>query len=117
MHDGLRPALRRKRRTVVVAIRGTSSLADMVTDAVVHPEAIDDWLPPGREQARPAPVLVRAGAHGRACCGVVQWTAQARPLCCSLQLVLAFQQSHVLRSRRQPGAQDMQHHELCTDCD
>lgn len=64
LHDGLRPARRRKRRTVVVAIRGTSSLADLVTDAVVHPEAIDDWLPPGREQARPA--LLPADAHGRA---------------------------------------------------
>ncbi|KAK9821582.1 hypothetical protein WJX81_008445 [Elliptochloris bilobata] len=43
-------ALHRKRRAVVVAIRGTSSLADLVTDAVVHPEAIDDWLPEGRDQ-------------------------------------------------------------------
>jgi hypothetical protein len=30
----------------VVAIRGTMSMADVVTDAVVHPEGIDDWLPP-----------------------------------------------------------------------
>jgi len=36
----------------VVAIRGTSSLADLVTDAVVHPEAIDDWLPPAQAKAR-----------------------------------------------------------------
>ena len=41
---------------MIVAIRGTSSLADLVTDAVVHPEAIDDWLPAGRAQARPRPV-------------------------------------------------------------
>ncbi len=38
--------LRRKRKAVVVSIRGTMSLADIVTDAVVHPEGIDDWLPP-----------------------------------------------------------------------
>ncbi len=36
----------RKRKAVVVAIRGTMSMADVVTDAVVHPEGIDDWLPP-----------------------------------------------------------------------
>lgn len=36
----------RKRKSVVVAIRGTMSMADVVTDAVVHPEGIDDWLPP-----------------------------------------------------------------------
>jgi hypothetical protein len=41
----------------VVAIRGTSSLADLVTDAVVHPEAIDDWLPPAQAKARPRAVL------------------------------------------------------------
>ena len=64
---------------MVVAIRGTSSLADLVTDAVVHPEAIDDWLPPVREQARPA--LLPAGAQGRASLRrVMQWRqVQLRP--------------------------------------
>ena len=35
----------RKTQTVVVAIRGTMSLADLVTDAVVHPECLSGWLP------------------------------------------------------------------------
>lgn len=37
---------RRKRKAVVLALRGTMSMADIVTDAVAHPEQIDDWLPP-----------------------------------------------------------------------
>ena len=36
----------RKRKAVVLALRGTMSMADIVTDAVAHPEEIDDWLPP-----------------------------------------------------------------------
>ena len=36
----------RKRKAVVLALRGTMSMADIVTDAVAHPEQIDDWLPP-----------------------------------------------------------------------
>ena len=36
----------RKRKAVVLALRGTMSMADIVTDAVAHPENIDDWLPP-----------------------------------------------------------------------
>ncbi|KAK9829311.1 hypothetical protein WJX72_005111 [[Myrmecia] bisecta] len=39
--------LDRPTRTVVVAIRGTVSIADLVTDAVVHPECINSWLPKG----------------------------------------------------------------------
>lgn len=35
----------RKNKAVVVAIRGTMSLADLVTDAVVHPESLAEWLP------------------------------------------------------------------------
>ena len=31
---------------MVLALRGTMSMADIVTDAVAHPEQIDDWLPP-----------------------------------------------------------------------
>lgn len=30
---------------MVVAIRGTQSIADLVTDAVVHPEPMDSWVP------------------------------------------------------------------------
>ncbi|BDA43045.1 probable Sn1-specific diacylglycerol lipase alpha [Coccomyxa sp. Obi] len=44
-------ALDKKRKSVVVAIRGTMSMADVVTDAVVHPEGIDDWLPPALSKA------------------------------------------------------------------
>ena len=36
----------RKRKAVVLALRGTMSMADIVTDAVAHPEQIDNWLPP-----------------------------------------------------------------------
>jgi hypothetical protein len=35
----------RDTKTVVVAIRGTMSLADLVTDAVVHPESLAAWMP------------------------------------------------------------------------
>ena len=30
---------------MVVAIRGTQSIADLVTDAVVHPEPMESWVP------------------------------------------------------------------------
>ncbi len=42
----------RKRKAVVLALRGTMSMADIVTDAVAHPEQIDDWLPPHFAKAR-----------------------------------------------------------------
>ena len=35
----------REKKSVVVAIRGTQSIADLVTDAVVHPESMESWLP------------------------------------------------------------------------
>ena len=35
----------RKCKAVVVAIRGTMSLADLVTDAVVEPHHLKDWMP------------------------------------------------------------------------
>lgn len=38
--------LDRPRRAVVVAVRGTVSLQDAITDIVVNPEPIDDWVPP-----------------------------------------------------------------------
>lgn len=44
----------RERKAVVVAIRGTMSIADVVTDAVVHPEDINDWLPPKFSRVRNA---------------------------------------------------------------
>ena len=46
LYPGFRQvAFRRKTRSVVVAIRGTMSLADLVTDAVVHPECLSGWMP------------------------------------------------------------------------
>lgn len=33
------------KKKIVLGIRGTSSLADIITDAVVHPDNIDDWVP------------------------------------------------------------------------
>lgn len=35
----------REKKSVVVAIRGTQSIADLVTDAVVHPEPMESWVP------------------------------------------------------------------------
>lgn len=43
----------RKTKTVVVAIRGTMSLADLVTDAVVHPEPLTSWLPTATRKVGP----------------------------------------------------------------
>ncbi|KAL3137504.1 hypothetical protein ABBQ38_004792 [Trebouxia sp. C0009 RCD-2024] len=37
--------LDKEKKKVVVAIRGTQSIADLVTDAVVHPEPMDSWVP------------------------------------------------------------------------
>lgn len=34
------------------AFRGTISAADIVTDAIVHPELLDSWLPDAIKQAR-----------------------------------------------------------------
>jgi hypothetical protein len=34
------------------ACRGTISAADIVTDAIVHPELLDSWLPDAIKQAR-----------------------------------------------------------------
>lgn len=45
----------RDRKTVVVAIRGTMSMADLVTDAVVHPEALAGWLPKATRKVREDP--------------------------------------------------------------
>lgn len=44
-HPVLKPAACRGHKQVVLSIRGTSSVADLVTDAVMHPEPIGDWLP------------------------------------------------------------------------
>ena len=39
------------RRSVVVAIRGTWSMEDIITDSVAEPECLADWLPKAfREQ-------------------------------------------------------------------
>lgn len=37
--------LDKEKKSVVVAIRGTQSIADLVTDAVVHPEPMESWVP------------------------------------------------------------------------
>lgn len=47
------PLICRKTKSVVVAIRGTMSLADLVTDAVVHPECLSGWLPVVTRKVRP----------------------------------------------------------------
>ena len=44
---------------MVVAIRGTVSLADLVTDAVVHPEPLHDWLSAATRKVTP-PSVARA---------------------------------------------------------
>ena len=47
----------RRRKAVVLALRGTMSMADIVTDAVAHPEQIDDWLPPTFAKVGNCPAL------------------------------------------------------------
>ena len=46
----------RGKKTVVVAIRGTVSLADLVTDAVVHPEPLHNWLSAATRKVNPPPL-------------------------------------------------------------
>ena len=43
-------ALDRVSRSVVVAVRGTWSLADFVTDIIAVPHEADWWLPPSLQQ-------------------------------------------------------------------
>ncbi len=53
-----------RRKAVVVALRGTMTLADVVTDAVAVPERIDGWLPKGvMESAARGRRKHRAYAH------------------------------------------------------
>ena len=55
-------ALDHAERAVVISLRGTIGIADLVTDAVVHPEKIDDWLPSEvAEKLGGAPALAHAG--------------------------------------------------------
>eukprot|EP00891_Asterochloris_glomerata_P004182 jgi/Astpho2/4182/Aster-x1205 len=37
--------LDRKLKKIILALRGTMTVADLVTDAVCHPEPLDSWLP------------------------------------------------------------------------
>ncbi|KAK9811146.1 hypothetical protein WJX73_006499 [Symbiochloris irregularis] len=57
-------ALERDRKAVVLAIRGTSSLADVVTDAVVRPAPMQDWLPEQYKSRLTEKQLQRLFAHG-----------------------------------------------------
>jgi len=55
-------ALDHAERAVVIALRGTIGITDLVTDAVVHPDKIDDWLPSEiAEKLGGAPALAHAG--------------------------------------------------------
>jgi hypothetical protein len=55
-------ALDHAEKAVVLALRGTIGITDLVTDAVVHPENIDDWLPDEvAEKLNGAPALAHAG--------------------------------------------------------
>lgn len=55
-------ALDHAERAVVISIRGTIGITDLVTDAVVHPEKIDDWLPcEVAEKLGGTPALAHAG--------------------------------------------------------
>lgn len=62
-------ALDRASRSVVVAVRGTWSLADCLTDIVAVPEPANQWLPPSLQQVRfsrlgSAVQGIRACSHG-----------------------------------------------------
>lgn len=54
-------ALDHAERAVVLSIRGTISMADLVTDAVVYPEIINDWLPEEVKRGISGPALAHAG--------------------------------------------------------
>lgn len=56
-------ALDHKEQAVVIALRGTISVADLVTDAVVYPEVIDDWIPESirKNMKESGPMLAHAG--------------------------------------------------------
>jgi uncharacterized membrane protein YgcG len=55
-------ALDHAERAVVIALRGTIGITDLVTDAVVHPDQIDDWLPNEvAEKMGGTPALAHAG--------------------------------------------------------
>ena len=56
-------ALDHAEHAVVIAVRGTIGVADLVTDAVVYPEQINDWLPPevAAKVGQGEPALAHAG--------------------------------------------------------
>ncbi|CAL8469007.1 g8548 [Coccomyxa elongata] len=56
-------ALDRVSRSVVVAVRGTWSLADCVTDIVAVPKPADSWLPPSLQQKQKDGELDGVFAH------------------------------------------------------
>ncbi|KAL4421634.1 hypothetical protein ABPG75_010925 [Micractinium tetrahymenae] len=49
------------KHAVVVAIRGTISAADIVTDAIVYPEPLDSFLPPDIKEELTEPAFAHAG--------------------------------------------------------
>ncbi|BDA42994.1 probable nuclear valosin-containing protein-like at C-terminar half [Coccomyxa sp. Obi] len=56
-------ALDRRSRSVVVAVRGTWSMADCVTDIIALPKSADQWLPPSLQQKQKDGELDGVYAH------------------------------------------------------
>ena len=50
-------ALDQPSKSIVVAVRGTMSVADMATDLLADPEPMEDWLPDSMSQVH------RSGLH------------------------------------------------------
>ena len=87
-------ALDRSTRAAVVAVRGTWSIADFITDIVALPQRADAWLPPSLCQACPAqvqcPHLLHAQlpmlglVHGSSACFSAQTLSTRSPSACAL---------------------------------
>ena len=69
----------RPHRQVVLAIRGTSSVADLVTDAVMHPEHIGEWLPSEFRSVRAQTMLILAETRVLRCAAALDM----QPLHCN----------------------------------
>ena len=66
-------------RSVVVGVRGTATMEDIVTDSVAQPEPLQDWLPEDIHKVSPLSELI----------GAIPWIPNLREHMPQTMLVLA----------------------------
>lgn len=76
-------------KSVVLAIRGSLSLDDVIRDLLFEPASLDDWLAPGKSWDEPPPPLTAATVH-------TQFAAHAGILEAARATFIDIQEHHVL---------------------